>query len=124
MVGLIIFSSPIVKLVFERGQFTAEDTLITSQCLQLYAIGLIGVAVRDIISKSFYAMKDTKTPTKNSVLMVIVNVGASIIFSYILGIRGLALGTAIASIFGAIVLTLKFRKKICSLYIVIIIIIL
>src|SRR5699024_10015185 len=68
MVGLIIFSSPIVKLVFERGQFTAEDTLITSQCLQLYAIGLIGVAVRDIISKSFYAMKDTKTPTKNSVL--------------------------------------------------------
>ena len=112
MVGLIIFSSPIVKLVFERGQFTAEDTLITSQCLQLYAIGLIGVAVRDIISKSFYAMKDTKTPTKNSVLMVIVNVGASIIFSYILGIRGLALGTAIASIFGAIVLTLRLRKKI------------
>lgn len=112
MVGLIIFSSPIVKLVFERGQFTPEDTLITSQCLQLYAIGLIGVAVRDIISKSFYAMKDTKTPTKNSVLMVIVNVGASIGFSYLMGIKGLALGTAIASIFGAVVLTLKLRKKI------------
>lgn len=116
MTGLIIFAGPIVKLVFERGQFTPQDTLVTAQCLRFYAIGLIGVAIRDIVSKSFYAMKDTKTPTKNSVIMVVLNVVSSIFFAYFvgLGIQGLALGTAVSSVLGAFTLTLRLRKKIGS----------
>lgn len=111
-VGLMIFAKPIVELVFERGQFTPEDTLITSGALIMYALSLMGIAIREIMSKSFYSLGDTKTPTITMVYMVIVNVLGNIILSRMLGIQGLALATSISSIFGAVVLAVKLRKNI------------
>lgn len=111
VVGLIIYANPIVKLILERGAFTPEDTVIVGSCLKFYAISLIGMSIWDIVAKSFYSMQDTKTPTFYSILMVIINIILSITLSRFIGIQGLAVGTSIASIFGAVMLCIKLKQK-------------
>ncbi len=113
-IGLMILSAPVTKLLFFRGAFTLNDVSLTSTCMFFYAIGLIGLATRDIISKTFYAMNDTKTPTVNSTIMVIINIIGNIVLSRIFGIVGLAMATTIASLIGAYTITRRLRRKIGS----------
>ena len=111
-VGLVVFAKPIVQLVYGRGNWTASGTDMTAVVLQCYAIGLAGIALRDILFKSFYSLKDTKTPTINSVYMIIVDLVFSLIAAYFMGLPGLALGTSLGAFFGAFTLAARLRKKI------------
>src|SRR5436309_1010324 len=55
-VGLVLFRSPIVRLLFERGQFTAADTVATAQALAWYAVGLVAFSGAHIAARAFYAV--------------------------------------------------------------------
>lgn len=113
-VGLMALSRPIIQLLYYRGEFTIHDVDIASASLFFYAIGIMGIAVKEIISKAFYSMNDTKTPTLNSVWMVIVNIVGDIVLGKLYGIAGLAMATSISSIFGSVTLIMRFRKKLGS----------
>lgn len=109
--GLFIFSDPIVKLLFVGGAFGVQDGVVTATVLNFYAIGIIGIGVREIVSRAFYAIMDTKTPVVNSVVMVGVNIALSIVMMKVYGIRGLALATSISFIVGAILMVLSLKGK-------------
>ena len=111
-VGILIFSKEIVTLIFKRGKFDENDVILVSGVLFYYAIGLIGLGIRDVLSNAFYALKMTRIPLINSVEMVILNVIMSIILSRFMGLNGLALGSSIATIFGAVNLYIKLEKQI------------
>ncbi|MDL2311236.1 murein biosynthesis integral membrane protein MurJ, partial [Peptostreptococcaceae bacterium OttesenSCG-928-C18] len=114
MTGLMVLTYPIVKLVYEGGQFTAKDTALTVPCLLFYAMGLAGLAMRDIFSKAFYSLKDTKTPMYNSIIMIIINIVLSVLFAMVFkwGLVGLAFGTTFAAYYGAVTLFIKLKRKI------------
>ena len=99
-------------MIFKRGKFDENDVILVSGVLFYYAIGLIGLGIRDVLSNAFYALKMTRIPLINSVEMVILNVIMSIILSRFMGLNGLALGSSIATIFGAINLYIKLEKQI------------
>jgi len=61
-VGLIILRVPIVRIIFERGLFTPEDTAATAWALLFYALGLVAHSLVEIITRAFYALHDTLTP--------------------------------------------------------------
>src|SRR5688572_22033008 len=61
-VGLVALAVPIVRVIFERGAFTAADTAATAAALQFYAIGLLGYSVVRIVSPTFYALGRNRTP--------------------------------------------------------------
>lgn len=111
-VGILIFSKEIVTLIFKRGKFDENDVVLVSGVLFYYGIGLIGLGIRDVLSNSFYALKMTRIPLINSIEMVVLNVITSIILSRFMGLNGLALGSSIATIFGAINLYIKLEKQI------------
>lgn len=111
-VGILIFSKEIVNLIFKRGKFDETDAVLVSGVMFYYALGIIALGVRDIISNAFYALKLTKIPLINSIEMVIINVISSIILSKFMGLNGLSLGSSIASIFGAFMLYIKLEKEI------------
>lgn len=113
--GLMIFSTPVVELLFGRGAFDSNAVRLTSQALFFYSLGMLGIGLREILSKAFYSYQDTKTPMVNAVIGVVVNIFLSIIFSKYLGIGGLALATSISAFVTTGLLYYSLRKKIGSL---------
>jgi putative peptidoglycan lipid II flippase len=104
IVGLIALSPSIVRLVFQRGAFTTQSTTMTADALRFYALGLLGMASVEIVTRAFYALHDTATPVKVAALGMAVNLGFGLALVRLMGINGLALATAIASTVEAIVL--------------------
>jgi putative peptidoglycan lipid II flippase len=80
-----------------------------------YSPGLLGYSAVKIMSPTFYSMRDARTPVIVSVLSVGVNLGLNLILVQVLGFRGLALGTAIASVFNAGVLMFMLSRRLDGL---------
>ena len=110
--GSMIFAEQIVRLLFNRGMFDTQAISMTTSALFFYSLGMIGFGLRDVLSRAFYSMQDTKTPAINAAIAVVLNIILNIIFSKFLGIGGLALATSISAIFGTVLLFISFRKKI------------
>ena len=114
-IGAFILSKPIVKLLFERGEFTSQDTIVTAQVLSCYAVGMLASGIRDILVRVYYSLQDTKTPMKNSMLCVGFNIVFNLLLIKYLKAPGLALATSISAILAVIFLTYNLRKKIGKL---------
>jgi putative peptidoglycan lipid II flippase len=112
MIGAMLLSKSIIEILFGRGAFDEQAIIMTSNALFFYSIGMIGMGLRNIISRPFYALQDTKTPMKNASIGVLMNIVLNIILSRYLGIGGLALATSISSIFIVGLLFISLRKKI------------
>lgn len=96
-VGLAVLATPIVRVVFEHGEFTAADTPATARALVLYAPGIVGYAAVRLTAPVFYAFGTSLTPALVGVLTVAANVGLNLVLVRVLGYPGLALGTTIAA---------------------------
>jgi len=108
--GLVVLANPIVRLLFERGQFLPADTAATAAALRFYAVGLVGYATARIASPVFYALGRSRVPVIASISTIALNVVANVLLVQFLGFRGLALGTSIAMIAnGAVLVTLLYR---------------
>lgn len=114
-VGLMILSTPIIKLIFERGKFDFYSTQITSTTLFFYAIGLIGCGGIKVLVNAFYALHDTITPLKTALISVFINIALNFALIGPLKVGGIALANSLAAIFNCIVLYYALRKRISSL---------
>ncbi len=110
-VGLFVLREPLIRLLFERGQFTAQSTAMTAQALMFYAPGLFAIAATEIIMRAFHAMQDTRTPVVVGVGMVLTNIALSLLLSGRMGVGGLALAYSIANSGETIVLLLIMRRR-------------
>ena len=99
--GLVILSTEIIRLLLERGHFTAVDTAATASALQLYAVGLVGYSTTRIASPVFYALGRSGVPVALSVVSVTINLVLSLMFVPVMGFRGLALATSVAALANA-----------------------
>ena len=111
-VGLIALAVPIVGLIYERGRFLSTDTSATAAALMCYAPGLIGYSAVKIVSPTFYALRDSRTPVMVSMASVAANMILNLTLVRVLGYRGLALGTALAAILNAGLLMYLLRGRI------------
>lgn len=113
-VGAIVLSTPIVKLLFERGAFDPKATQMTVSALICYSIGILGFGLRDILGKVFYSLQDTRTPMTNGAMCMVLNIAMNITFIKVFnfGHSGLALATSISSIICILLLLANLYKKI------------
>jgi putative peptidoglycan lipid II flippase len=107
----IVLAEPIVRLVYQRGEFTAEDTVIVAQCLQAFSIGLVFNGWMLILNRSFYAVQTNWTPTAIALGAVALNATFDTIF-YRLGIWGIPLATSTVNVVAATVLLVMMRRRI------------
>lgn len=114
-VGLIIFSTQIVELAFGRGAFDTRAIELTSNALLLYSFSILGIGLREVLSRVFYAFQDTKTPMISGAIGILLNIVLNLILSRFLGIGGLALATSLSAVFTALLMLISLRKKIGSL---------
>lgn len=111
-IGAIVLANPIVKVLFERGEFTSTSTIMTSNILACYALGLVSFGISDIICRAFYSLEDTKSPMLNGVLVVMINITLNLILSKVIGYTGLAIASTIATFAGVGIYFYMLRKKI------------
>jgi putative peptidoglycan lipid II flippase len=109
--GLMVIGLPIVKLLFEHGKFDFLASLMTSNTLFYYSLGLPAYAIAKISANVFYSFQDTKTPVKIAILSMILHIILCIFLVRPMGVDGLAFATALSSYFNFFLLTLclKFR---------------
>ncbi len=116
-VGFIIFGGPIIKMLFERGQFLSGDTASTAWVLLFYSTGLIFYAGVKVAVSAFHSLQDTKTPVIVASAAMLVNVGLNLTVVFVEKVRvifssgGLAFATAIASGLNFFLLIIIFRKR-------------
>jgi putative peptidoglycan lipid II flippase len=108
-VGIVVLATPITRLLFQRGAFDAAATTITASCVQMYALGLVFQAVAPMLTKVFYAFKNTVTPLLLGLGIVGANMAGNIILSRYLGAAGIALATSIAVMLGTAIYALLLR---------------
>ncbi|GIU94586.1 MAG: lipid II flippase MurJ [Gaiellaceae bacterium] len=107
----IVLAQPIVRLVYERGEFTDEDTVIVAQCLQAFSLGLVFNGWMLILNRAFYAVQTNWVPTAVALGAVGLNAAFDAVF-YRLGIWGIPLATATVNVVGAAVLLEMMRRRI------------
>lgn len=96
-VGLMILAEPIIKTLFQRGEFTAYSTGITSNALFFYSFGLLAYAGIKILVNAYYSMGDTRTPVKTAACSLVINIVLNVILMYPLKLGGLALATSVSA---------------------------
>ncbi|MFQ5889904.1 MAG: murein biosynthesis integral membrane protein MurJ [Gemmatimonadota bacterium] len=70
----LLFGDLVVQVLFERGQFGRDSTLLVSAILMAYSIGLVASSCVKLFASGFHALQDTRTPMR----IAAVSVGAGI----------------------------------------------
>jgi putative peptidoglycan lipid II flippase len=110
--GLAVLAYPITELLFSGPRSSTEMLQRSAAVVQLLCISLPMVSVISLLTKAFYAMRDTRTPTRVALLVVAVNLVANIILLQTpLMEAGLALGTAISSLLNMVLLAWVLRSR-------------
>jgi putative peptidoglycan lipid II flippase len=119
--GLILLGDSLVRVIFERGAFNARSTEMVTWALSLYAAGLFSHSLLEVLTRGYYALKDTLTPVIFSTVGVGVNIVLSILFVYLFGaigwlpLGGLALATTLASVIETSILMILLRRRLGGL---------
>lgn len=96
-IALITLAEPIIDILFRHGKFTFEDSLMTSQAVIAYSIGLPSYVIVKALAPNFFARGDTKTPVKYSIVVFITNLLFCVALMKPFGHIGVASATTIAS---------------------------
>ena len=95
--GVAILSKPFIAVVYEYGSFTPSDTAITSAALSCYAVGMIFVAVCEVLTKAFFAIEKTTIPMISAISSMVFNVVMIIILGDKLTVGGIALLSGVSA---------------------------
>ncbi|MFC3094720.1 murein biosynthesis integral membrane protein MurJ [Alteromonas sediminis] len=109
--GLAVLAEPILKVIFERGAFTADTARMASYSLIAYAIGLLGFMLVKVLAPGFFSRQDTRTPVKFGIVCMVANMIFNIMFAIPFGYIGLALATSLSGILNAALLYIALHRQ-------------
>lgn len=96
-VGFMLFSGPLVNILYERGAFTPETTALTAAALSAFATGLPAYVLIKVFSPAYFARLDVKSPMWFSFAAVVVNIAGSLALFPFFGHVGIAAATSLAA---------------------------
>lgn len=112
-VGMVLVAEPAVRLLFERGRFTPDDTrwVVLSTCL--YSSAIWAFSLQQILSRAYYALHDMRTPLVWAVINLVINlvVELPLIFTP-LGEAGMAVGTLVSFSIQAVAMTWIISRRV------------
>jgi putative peptidoglycan lipid II flippase len=110
-----VFATPLTRVVYEYGRFEATDTLWTAQAVRAYMLGLPFYAGVHLLSRSFYAMRNTMTPALVGIGTFGLNVACDYVFMHLFNHWGIALARTITHLATAVILYALFERQ-CTKY--------
>ena len=110
-IGLYLLSQPILDLCFRWGKFSEEDIRNVIPLLKIFAIGLPLFGITALLTRVFYAHKDTKTPVKLSGITLVLYIVSFLVFMPIIGISSLALASVLSTLILCILQVKIIQKR-------------
>ena len=112
-----VMAVPVIALLYQHGRFHAHDTQQTAWALGMYCVGLPAFAGVGVLTRTFYALGDTRTPVQASFVSVGLNLGLNLLFIgplRSLGLKhaGLALATSATAITNLLQLAWYLRRRV------------
>jgi putative peptidoglycan lipid II flippase len=108
---LVVLAEPIIRLLFERLNFDANSTARAAFGLEFLAPGLVAFSTVNILARAFYALGDTHTPMKISVVCLVFNLFLAAIFILPLKQGGLGLANTCSALLNVCLLFYALRRK-------------
>lgn len=87
-IALFMLSTPIIQALFQRGEFTLQDTQMTALALQCMSAGVISFMLIKVFAPGFYAQQDTKTPVRVGLIAVAANAILNVLFIGLFKLNG------------------------------------
>jgi putative peptidoglycan lipid II flippase len=103
---------PVSRAIYERGQFTAADTVATAAALVLYVVGIPFMSALRNVAAVFYAYKDAKTPMYASFASIGLNLVLNVTLMWVIGYLAFPLSTSLAAILNVGILYALLPRKI------------
>jgi putative peptidoglycan lipid II flippase len=114
---LFVIPQPIVQVLFQRGNFDAESTRIVTLALLFLAPSIVFYVARDLVTRVFYAYKDSTTPYKVAIVAIFVKAGLdwSLLSMMNGSVAAISLASSIMTVFNLSLLTWALKRKIGNL---------
>jgi putative peptidoglycan lipid II flippase len=112
---LMVLAEPITRLVFERGEFDAAATNLTSEALFFFTFGLVFNGASLLLIRAFFSLKEPWAPTKVAFLAVFLNALLDLALIVPLGTGGIPLATSVVSLVSFLLLASMLSRRIGGL---------
>jgi len=109
--ALLLAASPIMRVLFEHGAFTAIDTDATADMLAALALGLPAYVIIKVLHPSFFAREDTKTPMIFAAIAMVANVALSFTLIELIGSTGIAIAATLSGWINVALLVVALKQR-------------
>ncbi|HEX9060299.1 MAG TPA: murein biosynthesis integral membrane protein MurJ [Clostridia bacterium] len=110
--GFVLMRHQLLNLVIGWNKVTKENVDLAADILALYSIGITGIGIKEVVDRAFYSLKNTIWPAINSIVVVAVNIIASLVLMRFKGPLGIPMAYSISAITGMVVLLCLLRMQI------------
>lgn len=112
--GFISVREPLLNLLVAWGKVSGESVDKAEIFLSLYAVGILGIGLKEILDRALYAIKNTSVSAVNGFVIMFANVSFSIVLMQFIGAYGIPLAYSLSSLLGIVNLLWQLKRKIGS----------
>src|SRR6478752_931950 len=109
--AIATLATPIVRLVYQHGEFTSDQTVVVAQCLAAFSLGLAFNGAMLMLNRSFFSLQSPWVPTTVALGNLGLNGALDWIF-YRVGVWGIPLSTSLCNIAAVVALLQLLRRRI------------
>ena len=110
-IAFLTIAEPIVRGLYERGEFGAADTQAVATVLAAFSIGLPAYVMIKVLTPGYYARSDTRTPVRFAMIAIAANIAGNLALIPTIGYLGPPLATAVSASINAGLLYWTLRKR-------------
>jgi putative peptidoglycan lipid II flippase len=111
----IALASPLVRLLYQHGQFDAGDTRRVAATLVTFSLGLVANGLSLLLTRAFFSLQEPRVPTQVAVINLVLNLVLDLALLRF-GAAGIALATAVVTSFNAVALAVLLRRRVGLLH--------
>ena len=113
--AIIALSEPMVRLVYQRGEFGAGSTDLVSEALFWFSFSLAFSGINLLLTRTFFALQEPWMPTRLALWSLVVNIVVALALYKPLGIGGIVIGTTVSNGVMMVLLATRLRRRLGGL---------
>jgi putative peptidoglycan lipid II flippase len=109
-VACAVLAEPMVRLIYQRGEFDAHQTTVVAGALAAFSLGLSFNGAMLLLNRAFFSLQENWIPTTVALGNLVLNIAFDAAF-FRLGVWGIPLATSVVNVFGTAALLVMLRMR-------------